>query len=153
MRRPLVPFAVAGVAACATALLPHTASAAALPAVQIVKVYYDSPGADLRSNASLNGEYVTIRNTTRQTIALAGWSIRDRTGYRYTLGEGIALGPGRTLTLRTGQGRDGTSTLYWGRRAYVWNNDRDAAYLRRADGRLVDSCSYNSTRADYVNCA
>ncbi|WP_433258197.1 VOC family protein [Streptosporangium sp. CA-135522] len=30
-----------------------------------MRVYYDSPGSDLRSDASLNGEYVTIKNATR----------------------------------------------------------------------------------------
>ncbi|MFI6883952.1 hypothetical protein [Streptosporangium canum] len=37
-----------------------------------MKVYYDSPGSDLRSNASLNSECVTIRNTARRAIDLAG---------------------------------------------------------------------------------
>ncbi|MDP9868239.1 hypothetical protein J2S55_007505 [Streptosporangium brasiliense] len=46
-----------------------------------MKVYYDSPGSDLRSNASLNGEYVVIKNTTRTAIDLAGWTLRDKTGY------------------------------------------------------------------------
>ncbi|WP_156056562.1 hypothetical protein [Streptosporangium roseum] len=37
-----------------------------------MKGYYASPGSHVRSNASLNGEYVTIRNTTRRAIDLAG---------------------------------------------------------------------------------
>jgi hypothetical protein len=42
--------------------------------------------------------------------------------------------------------------LYWGRRWYVWNNNKDTAYVRTAAGTLVDSCAYDSTRYDYKNC-
>ncbi|WP_433259425.1 lamin tail domain-containing protein (plasmid) [Streptosporangium sp. CA-135522] len=107
---------------------------------------------DRRSNASLNGEYVTIRNTTRTAIDLTGWSLRDKTGYVYTFGDDVLLAAGKRLTLRTGQGRDSATTLYWGRRQYVWNNDTDAASLRRPDARLIDTCAYNSTRADAITC-
>ncbi|MER5323140.1 lamin tail domain-containing protein [Streptosporangium roseum] len=110
------------------------AQATRLPAVQIMKVYYDSPGSDLRSNASLNGEYVTIRNTTRRAIDLAGRTLRDKAGYTYTFGGDVLLGAGKKLTIRSGQGGDGTSSVFWGRRAYVWNNDKDSAYIRNACG-------------------
>jgi hypothetical protein len=124
---------------------------AAVPAVQITRVWYDSPGTDRRTNASLNAEYVRIKNTTRKTINLEEWTLRDKTGYTY-LFEALVIKPGKTITIRTGQGDGGTSTVYWGRRAYVWNNDTDTAYLRRGDGKLIDSCSYNGTRNGYVNC-
>lgn len=142
---------IAAVAATA-ALLTAAPAEAALPAVQIVKVYYDSPGSDRRSNSSLNGEYVTILNTTTRAIDLEGWQVRDKTGYTYEFGPDVILGPNKRITLRSGSGSDGTSTLYWGRRQYVWNNDKDTAYVRRSDGRLVDSCAYNSSRSDYKNC-
>jgi hypothetical protein len=146
-----LPLAVAAVAL--TTLVPAApAQAAAVPAILITKVYYDSPGSDLRGNASLNGEYVTIKNTTRKAIDLAGWSLRDKTGYQYTFGDDQLLDAGKKLTVRTGQGRSGTSTVYWGRRAYVWNNDADVASIRNRSAKLVDSCSYDSTRADYKNC-
>lgn len=64
----------------------------------------------------------------------------------------MILGAKKKLTIRSGQGSDGTTTVYWGRRAYVWNNDKDSAYVRNANGRLIDSCSYDSTVADYKNC-
>ncbi|MEO3811024.1 lamin tail domain-containing protein [Sphaerisporangium sp. B11E5] len=132
-------------------VVPSPAQAAAVPSVQITRVWYDSPGVDRRGNASLNAEYVRIKNTTRKVIDLEGWTLRDKTGYKYLFGA-LVIKPGKTITIRTGQGDSGTSTVYWGRRAYVWNNDTDTAFLRRADGRLVDSCAYDSTRYDYVNC-
>ena len=150
--RPVLP-ALAAVGTAAAVLLALTPAAqAATPAVQFVKVYYDSPGSDLRSNASLNGEYVVIKNTTTKAINLGGWAISDKTGYKYAFQAGVALKPGKTYTLRTGTGNDGSSGVYWNRRAYVWNNDKDTAYVRRSDGKLIDSCPYNSTRADYTNC-
>ncbi|MFC6079851.1 lamin tail domain-containing protein [Sphaerisporangium aureirubrum] len=128
-----------------------SAQAAAAPAVQITRVWYDSPGVDRRGNASLNAEYVRIKNTTRKAINLEEWVLHDKTGYKYLFGV-LAIKPGKTITVRTGQGDSGTSTLFWGRRAYVWNNDADTAYLRRADGRPVDSCAYRATRSGYVDC-
>ncbi|MEV4182681.1 lamin tail domain-containing protein [Streptosporangium canum] len=148
----LLPLAVAAAAALVVLAPAVPAQAAALPAIQITRVWYDSPGSDLRSNASLNGEYVVIKNTTRRAIDLAGWTLRDKTGYQYSFGDDQLLSAGKKLTIRTGQGTSGTSTAYWGRRAYVWNNDKDAAYIRNAAARLVDSCSYNSTRVDRINC-
>lgn len=148
--RPL-PLTLATIAAAAT-LTTGLGAHAATPAIQITRVYYDSPGVDRRSNTSLNGEYMVVKNTTSRAINLEGWSIRDKTGYTYTFEEGQILGAGRKLALRTGLGNSGTSTVYWGRRAYVWNNDKDTAYVRRSDGRLIDSCSYNSTARDYINC-
>lgn len=148
MVRPL-PLILATAAALALSVAP---AQAAVPKIQLMKIYYDSPGVDRRENASLNGEYVVLRNTTRAAIDLEGWTVRDKTGYTYTFLPGQVLGAGRSLTLRTGQGGSGTSTVYWGRRAYVWNNDRDTASVRRDDGRLIDSCSYDSTAADFIMC-
>ncbi|GAA4105152.1 lamin tail domain-containing protein [Nonomuraea soli] len=146
----LIPLAIA--AAVAATTLTATPAFAAAPAVQIVKVYYDSPGSDRRSNSSLNGEYVVIQNTTRKAIVLEGWQVRDKTGYTYEFGPDVILGAKKRITLRSGSGGDGTSTVYWGRKQYVWNNDKDTAYVRKPDGKLVDSCSYNSTRYDDKNC-
>ncbi|MGI5273073.1 lamin tail domain-containing protein [Nonomuraea sp. CA-218870] len=133
---------------------------AAAPAVKITKIYYDSPGSpDNGANKSLNGEYVQIKNTGRKNVDLEGWTVRDETkrpDHVYTFG-GLTLKPGTTLTLRTGRGEDTGTTLYWGRSgggtfAYIWNQSRDTAYLRNATGRLVDSCSYNSSARDYEIC-
>jgi hypothetical protein len=47
---------------CALAAAPLCAMgpADAAPAVKIIKVYYDSPGTDTRTNTSINGEYVVV---------------------------------------------------------------------------------------------
>jgi hypothetical protein len=58
----------------------------------------------------------------------------------------------RSPAIRTGKGKSGTSIRYWGSGAYIWNNDKDTAYLRNASKKLIDSCAYNSTKADYKTC-
>ncbi|MGR6916260.1 lamin tail domain-containing protein [[Actinomadura] parvosata] len=126
---------------------------AAAPALQIVKIYYDSPGADRRSNSSLNAEYITLLNTTGKAVALEGWSVRDKTGYTYEFGADVLLAAKKRITLRTGQGSDGSSSVYWNRKQYVWNNDQDTAYVLNRGGKLVDSCSYKArSTSAYVNC-
>jgi len=127
------------------------AAAAARPPVEITKIWYDSPGTDNRSRASLNAEYVVLRNNTARAVSLRGWTVRDRAGHTYTFGA-FSLRAGASVTLHTGAGGDTASHRYWGRGAYVWNNDRDTAYLRRSTGTTVDSCSYHSTRVDYTTC-
>lgn len=132
---------------------------AAGPAVRITKIYYDSPGSpDNGGNRSLNGEYIQLKNVTKKAVNLKGWTVRDATKRRdhvYTF-KSFVLKAGKTVTLRTGKGKDTATTVYWGRSggtlAYIWNQVKDTAYLRNASGKLVDSCSYNSSRHDYKIC-
>ncbi|MFI7642986.1 lamin tail domain-containing protein [Nonomuraea sp. NPDC049400] len=134
-------LAASGVAA---ALLPFasTSAMAATPVVQITKVYYDSPGSDRGGNASLNGEYVVLRNTSKKSIQLEKWILRDETGYKYRFPRFI-LKPGKSVTVRSGQGYTSSTTLYWGRKWYVWNNDGDTASLYRgSDLKKIDTCSW-----------
>lgn len=147
LKRLLVPSVAAGL------LMPFASTAvqAATPVVQIVKVYYDSPGADRRSNASLNAEYVTLKNTTKKSIQLEKWILRDKTGYKYRF-LGFLLKPGKTVTVRTGSGNDGTSGVFWNRKQYVWNNDGDTAGIYRgSDLKKIDTCSWGSA-GDWTNC-
>ncbi|MFI6496932.1 lamin tail domain-containing protein [Nonomuraea typhae] len=146
-----LPLAAASLAAVATLSTGLPAYAAA-PAVQIIKVYYDSPGPDRRSSSSLNAEYVVLKNATRSTIQLEKWILRDKTGYKYRFGA-FALRAGKSVTVRTGSGSDGTSTVYWGRGQYVWNNDGDTASIHRAsDLKKVDACSWGRS-GDWTNCS
>ncbi|MDR8413243.1 lamin tail domain-containing protein [Nonomuraea sp. 3-1Str] len=150
---------VAAMVATAAALTPAAPAQAAAPTVKISRIWYDSPGSpDSGANSNLNGEYVQIKNAGRSAVNLSGWTVRDKTSradHVYTFGT-FTLGAGKAVTLRTGKGRDTSTTLYWGRSggtyAYIWNQSTDTGYLRNARGQLVHSCSYNSARADYKNC-
>lgn len=146
--RTLTAAAVAAGAALGL-LLPSQAEAAG--SVHLYKIYYNSPGTDNRSNSSLNAEYVQIRNTTSQGVSLRGWTVRDASSHVYTFGT-YTLGAGKTVTVRTGHGTNTAATRYQNRSAYVWNNDRDTATLKKASGTTVDTCSYNSTAYAYKMC-
>ena len=57
--------------------------AQAAPVVKISKIYYNSPGSDTGSNASLNSEYVTLQNTTTTARTITGWTLRDKANHVY----------------------------------------------------------------------
>lgn len=121
--------------------LAAAAPAQALPAIMIARVQYDSPGADNRSNASLNAEYVVIRNTTRSNRVLTGWTLRDKTGYTFRF-PAFTLKAGASVTVHTGRGTATTAHRYYNMSSYVWNNTGDTAYLRTAAGSTVDTCTW-----------
>ena len=130
-------------------MLPATAEAAG--SVHLYKIYYDSPGSDTRTNTSLNGEYVQIKNGTSSAVQLQGYTLRDNTGYTYTF-PSYKISAGKTVKVHTGKGTKSAGHLYWGRGSYVWNNTDDKATLKRASGTVQDTCSYNSSSADYKMC-
>ncbi|MFE3866137.1 lamin tail domain-containing protein [Streptomyces goshikiensis] len=139
----------AAITAATVLLLPGQAHAAG--ALRISKIWYDSPGSDTGTNASLNGEWVQITNSTGTAVSLKGWTLTDASRHAYTF-PAFTLKPGKTVTVKTGRGTNTTTTLYQQRGAYVWNNDKDTATLRRASGTLHHTCAYNSTRYDYKTC-
>lgn len=142
-------------ALAATAVPAHAATRA--PAVEIDRIWYDSPGPDYRGDSwharrALNGEYVVVKNNTRRTIDLAGWTLSDASRHRFTFPRRSYVRPGRSVVVRTGIGRDTWTTKYQDRRAYVWNNTSDVGTLRTPRGFRMDVCSYNNSRRDYTNC-
>ncbi|GAA2041179.1 MULTISPECIES: lamin tail domain-containing protein [Streptomyces] len=141
-------------ATCVVALLLPLGTAGgaqAAGAVKISKIHYNSPGKDDRSNASLNGEWVRITNSTTKAVSLKGWTLTDAQKHTYTFGT-FTLGSGKSVTVRTGSGKNTASNVYQNRRAYVWNNDKDTATLRKANGTKVHSCSYNNPKVEFKNC-
>ncbi|MFK0223911.1 lamin tail domain-containing protein [Streptomyces vinaceus] len=148
---PLTRHLVAGAAitAAAVALLPGQAHAAGT--LRIAKVWYDSPGSDTGTNTSLNGEWVQITNGTSAAVNIKGWTLSDASNHVYTFAT-YTLGAGKTVTVKTGKGTNTATALYQQRAAYVWNNDKDTATLRRADKTIHHTCTYNSTRYDYKTC-
>ena len=82
MRSRLALAAVPAVALTFGLLAPVSAEAA-VPAIRITQIQYDSPGSDTGSNASLNTEWVRITNTTAQNRSLSGWTLKDKQGFTY----------------------------------------------------------------------
>ncbi|MGW3847045.1 lamin tail domain-containing protein [Streptomyces fagopyri] len=139
--RAALPALAGAVALTGTFLLSTPAQAAG--GVTIHHVWFDSPGSDNRSNASLNGEWVQIKNTGSTSVSLKGWILKDVSNHRYTF-PSVSIGAGRTMKVHTGSGTDTTADKFQHRRAYVWNNTSDTATLTKAGGSKVDSCSWTT---------
>ena len=142
---------VTAVAVAAAAALAAVVPAQAAGSVHLTKIYYNSPGTDTRSNASLNAEYVVITNTTGAAVQLKGWTLTDASNHRYTFGT-FTLAKGKSVTVHTGRGTNTATNRYWGSGNYIWNNDKDKATWKRSTGAVQDTCAYNNAHAASVNC-
>lgn len=69
-----------GFGGLAVLLLPVVPASAA-STVRFSWAYHDSPGTGIRSNASLNAEYVALRNFAKAAINLYRWIVRDKTSH------------------------------------------------------------------------
>ncbi len=126
--------------------------AEAAPAMQITKVYYNSPGTDTKDNSSLNGEWVRIKNTASTSRTITGWTLRDAAGYVYTFPK-TTVAAGASIYVHTGSGSNSSTKRYWGKSWHVWNNSGDEKVrLRNASGTAVDSCDYTGNSDGYTTC-
>lgn len=103
--------------------------------VRIASTQFDPPGHDEGSN--LVNEWVEVRNRGDEPVDLTGWRLEDKSGKAYTFPDGFTLQPHASVRVRTGEGKDTDTSLYWGRRAAVWNNQGDTATLVDAEGERV----------------
>jgi hypothetical protein len=126
----------------ATATRAEPAYQADAPAADLAigEVQFDAPGAEA---SNLREEWVEITNRGPITAGLAGWTLSDEANHVYTFPDHATLAPGASLRVRTGIGDDDAANLHWGRRAAVWNNTGDTAYLRSPDGALVAKKSWS----------
>lgn len=143
--------ALASIVALVAPLAASSMADATTPAVKISFVRYDSPGPDTGTNASLNAEYVVIKNTTTTARSLTGWTLKDRTGYTYRFPT-FTLRAGATVTVHTGKGTATATDRYYNHAWYIWNNTGDTAYLRNGAGTLVHSCAWSSVGVGYRYC-
>jgi hypothetical protein len=108
------------------------------------------------------GEWVSIANDSLDPVTLTGLELTDFTKtqqhvhiYRFPAtasGRPLMLGASQTAFVFTGQGKSewiekngkAQLLLFAGKRAAVWNNTGDVAYLRRADGTFIDSMTVGS---------
>jgi hypothetical protein len=144
-------LAVLVVPAVLLGLSAQASPAQAANPVLIGKIQYDSPGSDTRTAASLNAEYVTIKNVTRVARSLKGWTLRDAQNHVYSF-PAFTLGAGRSVIVHTGTGTNNASNLYWRSGNYVWNNAGDTATLKNAAGTTQDTCRWTTTAPGYTAC-
>lgn len=106
-----------------------------------------------RQGADRRGEWVEVANDGLRPVSLTGLKLTDYTATQqhvhiYTFpsargGANLTLRPGRSAFVFTGTGEskrlsDGDLLLFAGRRAQIWNDEGDVAYLRNPDGTFVD---------------
>ena len=112
--------------------------------VRILRIVFDSPGADDGSNTSLNDEVVVIYNSSPALYDLTGWKLRDGDGHVFRF-PSVLLGPEEKVKIHSGTGVNTARNLYWESDTYVWDNDRDRATLRGVGGWIVHSCQYSGS--------
>jgi Lamin Tail Domain len=147
MRKSVLPAAVAlgflASAMLAGPALAATAGPAAVPGpVTIHEIYYNSPGPDRGSNASLDSEWVDLHNSSARPVTLTSWTLRDTARHVYTFGT-FRLGAHADVRIHTGRGANTQANLYWRHSWYIWNNNGDHAALENARGAVVSACSYS----------
>ncbi|MEU9006895.1 lamin tail domain-containing protein [Streptomyces sp. NPDC059982] len=144
-RRAVTAFLAAGVL-LGSAALPAAAAdhgrdhGRAHSAVTIGNVQYDSPGRDARSNNSLNGEWVEVKNTGKHAVNLRGYTLTDREGNRYRFGD-FKLAGHSAVKVHTGKGRNTQRDVYQGRRMQIWDK-QDTATLRDARNKVISTDSW-----------
>jgi micrococcal nuclease len=107
--------------------------------LKIIHIEADAPGDD-RENP--NGEWIEIANQGNASVRMQGYSLKDEANHIYTF-EDFMVAAGASFRLYSGQGQNSSTALYWGLVGEsVWNNGSDAAFLRDAQGALVDTLAY-----------
>jgi len=102
--------------------------------VYISALYVGAP------HQTVNQEYVKITNKGTTALNMKGWKITDKGAkHTYKFPSTFVLNSKTTVTIYTGNGKNTSTKLFWGRAAFVWNNEGDTAYLYNAQGKLVST--------------
>jgi hypothetical protein len=102
--------------------------------VSISALYVGAP------HQTVNQEYVKITNKGTTALNMKGWKITDKGAkHTYKFPSTFVLKSKTTVTIYTGKGKNTSTKLFWGRAAFVWNNEGDTAYLYNAQGKLVST--------------
>ena len=153
MRRILA--VLAAVAITAAGLVQATPAQAATPPLKFGRFVADQAGTDLPvSRTKLNAEYIRFSNTTKKSINLTGYTVKDAgSKHTFKFPKNYVIKPGKTVTLHTGTGKNTSTDLYWGMtKQYVWNNTGDTARLINSKGKVVHSCTYKKVKSGVKNC-
>lgn len=93
-------------------------------------------------NAQVNAEYVVVKNTAHKAKSLRGWFIREKKLKRTFTFPAFTLCGGCSVKIRSGNGTNSATNLYWGRASGAWVDAGDTAILHRASGLLQGKCVY-----------
>jgi endonuclease YncB( thermonuclease family) len=106
--------------------------------------HYDAQGDD---NNNLNGEWITVTNTSSSTINLQNYLIHSEPegSDNYYFDSSTPLAPNDVLYLYTGSGTDSSLEKYWNKTTSILANDSDRVWLDTLDSILIDEYSWPST--------
>jgi lamin tail-like protein len=141
-RRIRMAAAATALASAGALVVPATQADAAVSPVRFIAINYDPPGKDTRTPWHLNQEWIQVRNFGSTPRSLAGWRVRDAANHTFVFPAGFVLKAHSTVTIRTGKGRNTTTTLYWQQGNYIWNNTGDNARLQTPVNTVIDRCAY-----------
>ena len=117
----------------------HTQTSPAPPApsglVEIRDIFFDPPGSEE------NGEYVVIENDESFPIQLLNWTLRDEANHVFTF-PSFVIQPNQQCRIYTNEFHPESCGFNYGSSSPIWNNTGDTAYLRDANGTLIDDYSY-----------
>ncbi len=88
-----------------------------------------------------DNEYVIMKNICGYDLDLNKWTLKDEARHEYEF-KNLLLKSSSTITINSGIGKDTSSTLFWGYKRTVWNDDGDTLYLRDNLGYLVLNYAY-----------
>jgi hypothetical protein len=101
------------------------------PNIQIATIHYRGSGS------AQADEYVEIVNRGSLAQTFNTWTLMDEAKHTFTFPNNYTLQPGASVRVYTNMGE-----LSFNNKAPIWNNDGDTAYLRGANGALVDVYRY-----------
>jgi lamin tail-like protein len=108
-------------------------------------------GTTIASLRSLNREWVELTNISTKPVTITGWRLVSSSGAIYYF-PSFVLAPDTTVKVHTGPGTNSSTSLYWGRTSFAWNDTQGEAILRNASGVTQDTCRYNDGAVSSQNC-
>ncbi len=95
------------------------------------------------------GEYVEIRNDDTQPVPLEGWTLCNATHRTFTFPEYL-IQPAQVCRIYTNEDHPEWCGFSFGSDSDVWNYAQDCAYLRDAEGALVDARCHCQSHTAYM---
>jgi hypothetical protein len=106
----------------------------------IEELHPDAQGSDQYNR---NDEYVTFKNQGQGSLDLTNWTLSDASGKTFAFPDGFTLSSGAEVTVRSGQGTDTATDLYWDSNVPVWDNHRDTVRVKDDTGAIVIEQKYS----------
>lgn len=112
--------------------------------VKFVSPFRAVGGVEGTSEDSAN-ELVTLENAGRSAVDFSGWTLSNSLRETFAFPSGFVLPVGAQVTIHSSCGENTAADLYWCSGHAVWDDKKDTARLRTADGRVEAIHAYGHT--------